>query len=578
MTRINGPKVSGLLGKGWFHGIQHVTSLARPSSHLALRLAFVALLALGAVLVLSRPAAQMIGLSPQANAPLVLTQYSLENPTAGIGDQDVDAAALKRFYQARGSRLAWSGSPQARSAAQLARQALSRGEAHGLDVSHYHLERLAAADTDATSFDLLMTDALLRYARELRSGRIAPSAAYNDIALPSQAFDAATALEAALSSGTFAEFLAELVPLHPEYARLMSALAKYRQIAAEGNWAPLPDLPKSVKKNDPDPRLASLPARLAREGIEVAPEADTVAALKRYQSLNGLDPDGKLGQQTLAMLNVQPSQRVAQIEANMERWRWLPRVFESRYVTINAADATLELIDKGEILLRSRVIVGASDKRTPIMRTVAREVTANPPWNVPTSIARNEILPKLRRDANYLVSQRMILVNGPPDDPQGTRIDWKKIPAGTFPYRIQQRPGSDNALGTLKLEMPNDFNVYLHDTPGRSAFARPNRTLSHGCIRVQEIMSLASVALSGDALSAVGELKEAIAAGVTKRIPLKAPLAVYVLYWTALSDADGTVQFRPDVYGRDRQLLAALPPKTPASQAFLHEDCNISAG
>src|SRR5581483_6354077 len=121
-----------------------------------------------------------------------------------------------------------------------------------------------------------------------------------------------------------------------------------------------------------------------------------------------------------------------------------------------------------------------------------KEVTVNPPWNVPASIARKEILPKLKRDPNYLVSQHMILLNGPKDDPQGTRIDWSRVSGASFPYRIRQLPGPDNALGMLKLEMPSAFDVYLHDTPAKSAFARNDRTLSHGCIRVQEILPLAS--------------------------------------------------------------------------------------
>jgi murein L,D-transpeptidase YcbB/YkuD len=549
---------------------------AKPGKRL--KLVLLALAIAAAFLALSRPAAQVLNLARPPGAPAASAQSALDIPEARIAGEEVDSAALKRFYQARGSRLAWSGSTQADADARLALAALSRGADHGLDISHYHIDLLSHRAPEAAAFDFLMTDAVLRYARELRTGRVTPVAAYSDVALPAQVFDAAAALEAALSSGSLTKFLADLAPPHPEYARLVGALATYRRVAADGEWAPLPEAPKTLKKTDPDPRLPLLPARLAREDMSVAADADPVAALKRYQSRNGLDPDGKLGPQTLAMLNIQPSERAAQIEANMDRWRWLPRTFENRYIVINAADATLELVANGEIQLRSRVIVGATDKKTPIFRTMAREVTANPPWNVPYSIARKEILPKLKRDANYLASQHMVLLDGPANDPQGTRIDWKKIPAGTFPYRIQQRPGPDNALGTLKLEMPNDFNVYLHDTPGRGAFARTNRNLSHGCIRVQEIMSLASIALTGVTLAAVADLKSAIEAGETKHIPLREPLPVYVLYWTASADPDGTVHFRPDVYKRDRQLQSALPPKAERAQTFLQDDCGLSAG
>jgi murein L,D-transpeptidase YcbB/YkuD len=521
-----------------------------------LRIGFLVLILLAALLALTRPAAQTRPESPVLSGDIRFNERNLL-----IGGERVDADALGRFYQARNSELAWSGNPKAQSNADIALGALSHAEEQGLNKSKYHLAQLSrrGPHEDASDFDLLLSDAMLRYMGDLHSGRIAASTLYRDVSLPLKSFDAVAALTGALAGGTLETMLTAIAPQHREYARLTVALAKYRKVAAAGEW---PQLPKAdVKPGTTDPRIESLRVRLMREDAALTAdsnEQDVMNALRRYQARNGLEADGKLGPQTLGMLNVTAAERVAQIEANMDRWRWLPAELEPRYIMVNAADATLQVFEKGAVVLRSKVVVGEPEKRTPIFRTLAKEVTVNPPWNVPSSIARKEILPKLKRDPNYLVSQHMILVNGPPDDPQGKHIDWKRLSAANFPYRIRQLPGPDNALGSLKLEMPSAFDIYLHDTPGKTAFARNDRTLSHGCIRVQEILSLASIALDGDAMSAIGELKTLMAAGETTHIALKEPLPVYVVYWTAIADDDGAVQFRKDVYGRDRDLIAAL--------------------
>jgi murein L,D-transpeptidase YcbB/YkuD len=225
----------------------------------------------------------------------------------------------------------------------------------------------------------------------------------------------------------------------------------------------------------------------------------------------------------------------------------------------------------GKAVLSSRVIVGKPSTRTPILRAEGAGITVNPAWNVPRSIAVKEILPKLRRNHAWLKSQEMVLLDGPVGDPYGLTVNWRAVTAAKFPYRIRQAPGAKNPLGLVKLELPNRFDVYLHDTPGKAAFERTNRAQSHGCIRVEQILPLASYALTAGP-DAVAQIQDAIGQGETRYLPLSRKVPVYVLYWTAFADADGKIQFARDLYGRDRRMIAAMR-RQPVRIAAIEPGC-----
>jgi murein L,D-transpeptidase YcbB/YkuD len=264
---------------------------------------------------------------------------------------------------------------------------------------------------------------------------------------------------------------------------------------------------------------------------------------------------------TLAALNVTAAQRAAEIAANMERWRWLPRQLESRHVMVNAAEQTVQYIRDGKPVLTSRVIVGRKASPTPITRAEIATVVVNPPWNIPGDIAARDLLPHLKQNPDYLALKHMVVTDGPPGDRSGRKIDWRKVSAADFPYAIQQLPGPGTALGALMLDSPNDFDVYLHDTPGKQFFTLPDREISNGCVRVQQIFPLASLALKDDPEQGQAMLRQAVKTGKTQRLTLSSPLPVYFLYWTATADANGNVEFQPDHYGRDGVLIAALAGK-----------------
>ena len=409
----------------------------------------------------------------------------------------------------------------------------------------------------------------------MRTGRVRPDDIYEDAELPALSFDPAEELTQAVANHSIASWLADLPPPHPEYRQLARALAHYRAIAEQGGWPSLPG-PNDIRLEGNDPRVTLLIKRLTFEDSALAaiPKPSIVElrnAVKRFHARNGLEEDGRVANETLAALNVPASLRVAEIAANMERWRWIPR-FESRYVAVNVPDQSLTFVRYGTVALASRVIVGRKSSATPITRSAITSIVVNPPWNIPGDIAARDLLPHLRQNPNYLASKNMVVMNGPPGDPYGRKIDWRKIIPAEFPYAIRQLPGPATALGALMLDSPNDFDVYLHDTPNKKRFESDQRHISNGCVRVQQIFPLASLALADDAAKEMDRLQKAVKSRQTQRLTLDSPLPVYFLYWTAFADPDGSVEFRPDRCDRDTPLIAALnkaDPETPMREVPL---------
>ena len=465
---------------------------------------------------------------------------------SGAGIPPNSLERLRAFYTARQDRPAWynTGGPNADGT--LAVSTIAGAADDGLDPLQYDIVAISkppsASDPGSIAYrDILLSMQLMRYAADVRDGRDSLKNIDRDVDVPPSGFDPAAALAQALAEKKLAEFLRSLQPQSVDYSALKAALARYRALSAAGGWVALPPTkPFGARTAAPDVLLA-LETRLAAEDGQLAavsppkPE-DVDSALRRFQQRNGLPVDGVVGAATLAALNVTNAARVSQIEANMERSRWLPHTSGKSYVVVNVPDATLHVIDNGTEILTSRVIVGRRADPTPIFQAEITDVVANPPWNIPAKIVRTEIMPKLRKNPSYLTDHDMVASNG----------------------QIQQLPGAKNSLGLIKLNVSDRFSVYLHDTPSRTLFARDQRFLSHGCIRVQQITPLASYAITGDITGGVDKLMAAIATGTTVHLSMPAPIPLYVEYFTAFPGADGTLQFRPDIYGRDARIAAAM--------------------
>lgn len=415
----------------------------------------------------------------------------------------------------------------------------------------------------ATFNDATLIATVLRHARTELGQRVRPSQVDAIWAIEPPRRDVTAEFEQARASGRLAEWLAGLSPPHPGYRHLAAERCRYLAVIESGGWPQVAAGP-TLKEGDEDPIVGQLRVRLARQGYLLASsqtpnrfDGELTRALKLFQQRHGLLVDGVLARQSRESLNVSAEARISQIEANLERWRWLPHGLPDRRIEVDIARAEATLFDGGVPTLQMRVVVGDPRHKTPMFTTQVAAVVFNPPWNVPSSIARNEILPRAARDPAYLARNGFDSRDG----------------------RLVQRPGPANALGRLKFDFPSPFGVYLHDTPGRAAFTRPLRALSHGCVRLEKPRELALALLAGQGWT-LAMIDSAIDAGTTRRVAVQAPIPLYLIYRTAFIDAAGGLNFRPDIYAWDAKLLSALAAVAadPAAEVRLESECSGTSG
>jgi murein L,D-transpeptidase YcbB/YkuD len=393
-----------------------------------------------------------------------------------------------------------------------------------------------------------LRNAVIRYAK-IQHGQPDDIAFRSNWAIHAPIYDAEGAFDQAIAQDRLAEWIASLPPPFKAYSDLMAALNRYRQIAANGGWAELTGaLP--LKEGTAGPEVEALRARLVCEGYGVMPDdhADQfdqalTGIVEAFQASHGLPPTGIVNAATRAALNVPVNQRIEQIAANLERWRWLRRDLPLDRIEVNIAAATAALVVHGQQALAMRTIVGRPSDQTPMLEASIDSIVLNPSWLVPTKITAREILPKVKHDPDYLSREGFV---------------FETIPGTPGRMRLRQLPGQKNALGHIKFDLPNRFSVYLHDTPARELFAKDRRALSHGCIRLEKPLDLALALLKADPAWSPEAVQKAIEGGATKRILLATPMPVFLLYWTASVNADGSVNFWDDLYGWDQELLHRL--------------------
>ena len=501
---------------------------------------------------------------------------------AVIGNEMIYSAVLvETFYNGRDYRPAWSEEGQPTQAGQLLR-AIEETYGDGLTPGYYHLDLIRSLVNRAgkglspdpalmADLDILLTDAFVTLGCHLSGGCVNPVTAKTEWYAKRGNVDVAAVLEQALKKKEIREVMMRFRPEEGSYVRLRQALAHYRELAINGEWQQL-SAGSTLKRNAVSPRVAELRKRLVASN-DLEPDQAKAGdlfdeklqrAVITFQKRHGLKADGVVGPVTLDALNVPLKQRIRQIELNMERLRWILGNKEQRSLIVNIANFEMYIIEDERPMLPMKVVVGKPFWHTPVFTARITQLIINPSWNVPDSIARKEILKKVKKDRSYLAKQNMEVLRGwgPEEeviDPD--TIDWSKVSADRLPCRFRQEPGPLNPLGKLKFVLPNKFDVYLHDTPAKKLFSEHVRALSHGCIRVEKPLELATYLLQEDPHWSREDILAAIQEGTEQKVLIPRPLNVHFLYLTAWVDEAGTVQFRNDIYGRDKLLDEALSEK-----------------
>ena len=496
-------------------------------------------------------------------------------------DDDSTEQRMRRFYQKRRNHPAWLTAASVNGGARELLDVLRHAGDQGLPTASYRVEAIEEAldrlrgkgplgapePADLAAIDVLLTHSYLKYAYNVHRGRIHPRALPHDWLARPRSLDYVAQLDQALARSRVRESLEELSPSHEGYRRLRESLGRYREVAERGGW-PRIGAGRPLALGARGPRVTALRARLAAEGNLPASAAQGDAfdrtvdrGVKAFQARAGFEVDGRVEADEIAALDVPVENRIRQIELNLERWRWLPADLGGRYLLVNVPEYMLYVHEGGRYRPFMRVIVGDEYTPTPIFSDTLTTMVVNPVWNVPASIATQEIAQEVAQDPTYLQRHGMRVFDATGQEIDPGRVNWSAVTAGEEPgLSVRQDPGENNALGRLKFICPNRFNVYLHDTPQDNLFQAENRDFSHGCIRLEKPLEMAEYLMRGhDGWSRDKIERETAKEGASEQhVKLPEPVPVHILYWTAWADDRGVAHFRDDVYGIDAMLERAL--------------------
>ena len=491
-----------------------------------------------------------------------------------IGSELVDGhKLLLSIYSKNKFQLLWH-SPDS---VQQLFKAISSSALEGLTPNDYHLQTLLRMQkqkdaetqnlTQNAHYDLLLTNAFIGLAHDKSFGKVDPQQLHSTWNHPENPIqrDPAAIIEESIRSGNVGAALASFSPHSVFYTRLKTALARYKSIQQNGGWSSV-SAGSSLKAGMQGPRIQALRDRLSRSGDlpEEKLQSPTfdkalTQAVRRFQQRHFLDIDGVVGKQTLAKLNTPVRQRINQIRVNLERVRWISHDLPPTFILVDIADFTLYYYKNNQVIWTTKIIVGLPYYTTPSFESSIKYLAINPTWTIPRSIIRRETIPNIQQDGDYLQEQNLHILDyqGRPINPAS--IDWHSYPGRSFPYLIRQTPGPHNALGRIKFILPNKHSIYLHDTPHRELFSRDHRAFSHGCIRVDNPLTLGELILTNDGQNWDRyRFEKAIAGGKTTTVSLKTALPIMLIYWTVTAEDSNEILFMQDIYNRDTKLLKAL--------------------
>jgi murein L,D-transpeptidase YcbB/YkuD len=465
--------------------------------------------------------------------------------------RDAAQAALATFYALRSNQPVWTADGVLSPIGQAVLERMARAEEDGLDPRAYGVDTNALSGPEAVAdkvadAELAIGAAVLTYIQHAANGRVNMRSIGRDILRADNAPPRVVALASVVIAADPAAVLGGFNPSHPQYLALRSKLAEIRENAAAIAAAEPPRVPGGpvLRVGMSDARVAVLRTRLGLTMTDGDIYDDAVAeAVRSFQKQRRIKPTGTLGPQTVAALNGGLRKRRFSTEheiiSNMERWRWLPRDLGASNVFVNIPEFRLRVMRDGSPIHEAKVIVGKPNTPTPVFSDEMQFVVLNPSWNVPQSIIRNEYLPKLMEDPDYLARRGFIVTY------RGNRIS------------VRQPPGEANALGHIKFMFPNNFSVYLHDTSSRGLFANEMRAFSHGCVRVDDPYEFAEIVM-GAQHGWTAERVRKMVGKREQRVDLKEKIPVHITYFTARVDEAGDLKMFEDIYGYDHRVLSAL--------------------
>jgi len=503
---------------------------------------------------------------------------------------DINRVVLD-FYSHRNYRAAWT---DGRDFTQLLKS-LNETSADGLNPADFRGDELAEAQmlmqasaptpAQAAAFDIALTRTYITALLQLRRGKVDPSRLDFHWNFEPEGVDPREDVNSfftALDAHDVARAFAIAPPQEAVYRSLREALARLRQVRDAGGWPTVAE-GQSLKPGMDGAAVAQLRARLVaggylepHKGKRTDYDDKLIAAVKKYQTEQYLGADGVAGATTLAALNVPVQARIDQVRVNMERARWLLYKLQGTFVVVDIAGYKVALYRDGQPIWRSRVQVGKPFRSTPVFQSEITYITFNPTWTVPPTILTKDMLPKIQQNPDYLAANRIRVLDraGNVLDPAG--IDWYNARGLT----LRQDAGPTNSLGQVVIRFPNDYSIYLHDTPHRELFAKSMRATSSGCIRVENPLQLVELLFNDPTRWNSEGIQKQLANGKTENIKLPVKVPVLLAYWTVDLSNEGRVTFKPDVYGYDTPVLQQLdlPSRLPALQLPRNEETMVVNG
>jgi len=451
-------------------------------------------------------------------------------------------------------------------------RSIERSTEDGLEPEDYHLTYLQNSlanlsqldDEERSLTEIILTDAFLGLASDYNSGKLNPKEIYSIWGVESNKINLPGLLEYGVQQNDIIEAIDSVVPKHEVYKGLKRSLKEYRKLAEkEENPTIISEEGESIKADEKDSRIPNIKRRLKELGYWDKDIVDTATvydealqhAVKEYQEKYGIETDGVIGGGTIKTLNKTYQDRLEQILVNLERWRWYPKDLGDQHIIVNIANYRLHFVRNGDTVATHRTMVGTEARKTPVFSDEVEHIVYNPTWTIPPTIKSKDVIPSAKKDPDYISRKNYSIFNGSGQRLSPSEVDWSSSEVKAYTFR--QEAGPANPLGLVKIIYPNEYMIYLHDTPSKSLFNKNLRAQSSGCVRVQDVLELAKMLLSDQPKYDNEKIKEILDSGRTTTIKVTQKVKVHHLYWTAWNE-NGSTRFAEDIYKRDAAIYKLL--------------------